>query len=149
MAGSELAQFRERGAQSLPERLRRAKGVCAEALAFKQEFLVTPRSVEGTNWIDASQWRLEAIRHAPDRMDNWINCAYDLIYAGDSTEARALIAKAPSPEIAAVLTETIGDMPRYLKAQVDNGTFIYGTVAPRYRARGLPVAPAERATANV
>jgi Bifunctional DNA primase/polymerase, N-terminal len=126
----------------LPERIRRAKGICAAALAGEQEFHVTSRSVEGTNWIEASRWRLEAIRHAPDRMDNWVNYAYDLIYAGHATEARALIAKAPSPEITAVLTETIGDMPRYLQAQVENGTFIYGTVAPRYLARGLPVVPA-------
>jgi hypothetical protein len=29
-----------------------------------------------------------------------------------------------------------------LQAQVESGTFIYGTVAPRYLARGLPVVPA-------
>ena len=113
------------------------KWVCAEGLAAEQEL-----SVEGTNWIEASQWRLEAIRHAPDRMINWERYAFDLIYAGHSTEARALIANAPSPEIREVLTETIGDMPRYLQEQVENGTFIYRTVAPRYLARGLPVVPA-------
>jgi Bifunctional DNA primase/polymerase, N-terminal len=121
----------------LTERVRHAKWVCAETLAAEQEL-----SVEGSNWVEASQWRLEAIRHAPDRMINWERYAFDLIYAGHSTEAKALIANAPSPEIREVLTETIGDMPRYMQAQVENGTFIYGRVAPRYLARGLPVVPA-------
>jgi predicted Zn-dependent protease len=121
----------------LTEHVRHAKGACAEALAAEREL-----SVEGTNWIEASRWRLEGIRHAPDRMINWERYAFDLIYAGHSTEARALIANAPSPDIAAVFAETIGDMPRHLQAQVENGTFIYGTVAPRYLARGLPVVPA-------
>jgi hypothetical protein len=121
----------------LKERVRHARVVCAEALAAEQEL-----SVEGTNWTEASQWRLAAIRHAPDRMSNWARYAFDLIYAGRPAEARALIAKAPSPEIATVMTETIGDMPRHLQAQVENGTFIYGTAAPRYLARGLPVVPA-------
>jgi tetratricopeptide (TPR) repeat protein len=138
-AWSILSDLSERIADDLDltERVRHAKWVCAEALAAEQEL-----SVEGTNWIEASQWRLVAIRHAPDRMINWERYAFDLIYAGYSAEARALIANAPSPEIAAVLAETVGDMPRYLRAQVENGTFIYGTVAPRYLARGLPVVPA-------
>jgi hypothetical protein len=121
----------------LRERVRRARGVCAESLAAEKEL-----SVEGNNWIEASEWRLEAIRHAPDRMNNWARYAFDLVYAGHPSEARALIAKAPSPEIMAILTETIDDMPRYLQAQAENGTCIYGTAAPRYLARGLPVVPA-------
>jgi tetratricopeptide (TPR) repeat protein len=138
-AWSILSDLSERvaGDPDLRERVRHAKWACAEALAAEQEL-----SVEGANWNEASRWRLEAIRHAPDRMINWERYAFDLIYAGHYSEARALIANAPSPEIKEVLTETIGDMPRYLQAQVENGTFIYGTVAPRYRARGLPVVPA-------
>jgi hypothetical protein len=123
----------------LAERIRRVMGICAKRIALQLEFVP---SVEGTDWRQAARWREEALRHDPHHTYSWLHYAYDLIYCGRFADASAVVAKAPSSEIATELQEHIGDMPRHLQAQTESEAFIFRGEAPKYRLRGLPVVPA-------
>jgi hypothetical protein len=126
----------------LAERIRQAMGVCAEAIAIRLEFPEGQASVEGIDWGQAARWRQEALRHKPLSTFSWRRYAWDLIYCGRFADASAVVAGAPSPEIAAELHEHIGAMPLHLQAQVESEQFIFRTEAPKYRLRALPVVPA-------
>jgi hypothetical protein len=122
----------------LAERIRRAMAACAKGIAFRLEFA---SSVEGTDWRQAARWREEALRHDPHDTLSWLRYAWDLIYCGRFADASAVVAGAPSPEIAAELQEHIGAMPRHLQAQLESEAFIFRAEAPKYHVRGLPVVP--------